>query len=1114
MAEKIKAQPIQIEQPVDIKITQGTINQSEIDKMADVMAKKLEQAFKKAQSKSKAVSSSGSTQAPSYMKGAPSGHMFSKALKPSGSGYSQEQWQSLVASKMNLASGLGVPTGSLPFMSSNVGAQFNNPLVGHTTKFPDMIKKTPQRHINVADQEFIRNWIETPLKANLDKFSTSSVSDQSSALMKRMTNIGRKKTISRQDFAGAFKMYHNMRSSYIKGSMPGEGSTEDEKSNFEKQLRNLGNIKRLIGARSRVVKEGQSFKDLETAQTQITEAAVKQAAEEVKKVAKTIKTKKVKGFGQLDFGFDLGRVKPASGMPPILPPNVSTAAAAGGWPPKGPNWKQMMFNFNPAKVAGASGGALAGAGAIAAPVLLAGAMLAVKKKMGEAALKEFDTLAGKLSHVFAKIGPIAGKIFGEGTVGTAGPMLMSGFKSILIGAFSGNLLSIAAGIGKVIGAAFTFVIGSVANVAVKITKTIVGSIVGGFKEGFANLGEVTRGISLAAIPLVGRGKATSGEGYNTILKSITSFVGQAHVGSVELSTIAQKYIRINGSAAGLVGYMKAMVTYSKETGEAISTVDDTFLEMSSFFGVNLEKSGANLIGVMRDVFHTSNVTGSELKTIAEWIMPAFANAAGTAEEKMKGVVLQAAKLAQIGVKHPRQVVAWTQTFEQITNPTEKIFQLFSTLGKEGNIFTAPDSKVKGEWNTFYTENSNKLKELLDKKSAAISAGQGGGKYAASLDSQISKVSEAFTNGYQDFVARGLTAIPALDLSEKIGKTLSTNPGFRSQMAQTIGGAQVAAVIEAFKKSQEKVGNVSKKSRANIAELIGSIGELRAVAKSAWGDTFTYLSALIMGPGEGEFLKTLSGTMGDITQGLVPALEATAPGSATSTDSLKNASPLGKAFFGLGQVFKNSVEEGFSPAIVAFPQYIQSVLSGDSAGAAKIGQALTGFISIGLSKMMAPLMPLIKGVAQVIGTLFSSVFSALIDSGFAATIAESFIKGFKQMIAIIAGNTQLMSMVKAFAGVITSSLKAAFLESASTMPLVGFAVGATKENIAKANAETSEHQRTIEDASGATVQNAINTLTPTMADAGKSVQELMDSIKNFATKLRQEGRDLEAETINM
>lgn len=1096
MAEKIKAQPLQIDQPIDIKVTSGTINQAEIDRMADIMANKINQAFKRAQSKTQ---SSG-------FKAGPSGALYSRALHPMGKGFDEAQWNALIAQKRALAAGLNVPPGSLPFMGSNVASAFSNPLVGQgRSKFPDLIKRTPTRHINVADQEFIRNWIETPLQANLDKFSTSNVAEQSTALMKRMTSIGRKKTISRKDFAGAFKMYHNLRSDYIKGSMPGEGATDDERSNFEKQLRNLGNIKRLISARSRVVKEGQSFKDLEEAPVKITEAVLKSAAEEVKKVEKAVKSKKGRkstkttGFGQLDFGFGYG----SANIPPIVPPKQT---AAGGFFPDDSNWKQLEFNFKKKSMASAVSPAL---GKVPPQMALALAGTSLAAKMGEAVGGVFDKISEKVKGVFSVLGPAAGKIFGDGTLRMVGPMFSSGFKSILTGAFSGNLLSIASGIGKVIGAAFTFVIGSVANVATKITKTIIGSIVSGFKTGFANLGEVTRGISLAAIPLASRGQASAGGSYSQILNTITSFVGTAHVGSVELASMAQKFIRINGSASGMVSYMKAMLYYSHATGEAVNSIDDTFLEMSSFFGVNLEKSGANLVRHMTKVFHTSNVTASELKTIAEWIMPAFANSAGTAEEKMAGVVSLAGKLAQLGLKHPRQLVQYAQTFEQLTNPNEKMFQLLSILGKEGNLFTAPDAGVRSEWDAFYADHADQLKELQEEREAASL--EGDSKLLGSLDAEISKISDAFSTGYQDFVSRGLTSIRTLDLSEKIGKSLTTNPKFRSQMSQTLGGSNVAAVIEAFKKSQESIGNVTEKSVKNVNTLIESIGKVRAVAKSAWTDTFTYLSALIVGPSEGEFLNTLNGIMGNLTRGIAPALEALGPGMESS---IANASPLGKALFGLGQIFKSAVTEGFAPAIVAIPDYIQAILNNDTTGATKIGEALAQFMASGFSILMKPLKPLITGVVNVISTLFMSVFNGLINSGFASSMAEAFIQGFKQMIVSISGNTQLVSLIKAFAGVITSSFKTAFLESASSMPLIGFAVGASAGNIAKSRGETAAYQRTIEDASGTTVQKALKAMSPTVETAGEAITDYADSIKKFSIKLRQESKSLEAETINL
>lgn len=1099
MAEKIKAQPLQIDQPIDIKVTSGTINQAEIDRMADIMANKINQAFKRAQSKTQ---SSG-------FKAGPSGALYSRALHPMGKGFDDAQWNALVAQKRALAAGLNVPPGSLPFMGSNVASAFSNPLVGQgRSKFPDLIKRTPTRHINVADQEFIRNWIETPLQANLDKFSTSNVAEQSTALMKRMMSIGRKKTISRKDFAGAFKMYHNLRSDYIKGSMPGEGATDDERSNFEKQLRNLGNIKRLISARSRVVKEGQSFKDLEEAPVKITEAVLKSAAEEVKKVEKAVKSKKGRkstkttGFGQLDFGFGYG----SANIPPIVPPKQT--AAAGGFFPDDSNWKQLEFNFKKKSMASAVSPAL---GKVPPQMALALAGTSLAAKMGEAVGGVFDKISEKVKGVFSVLGPAAGKIFGDGTLRMVGPMFSSGFKSILTGAFRGNILSVASGIGKLIGASFTLVIGSLANIASGITKTIVGSIVAGFRTGFANLGEATRGISLAAIPLVSRGKGTGGEAYSAILKSITSFVGQAHVGSVELASMAQKYIRINGSAAGLKSYMKSILSYSKETGEAVSSIDDTLLEMSSFFGVNLEKSGANLVKHMTNVFHTSNVTANELKTIAEWIMPAFANSIGTAEEKMRGVLSLSGKLAQLGLKHPRQLVQYAQTFEQLTNPNEKILGLLSSLGSAGNIFVSPDAGVQAEWNSFYDSQSSKLKELQERREGLISGARGPrqDKLLSDIESQISKVSEAFVNGYQDFVARGLKSMQTLDLSEKIGKQLTENPKFRAKMAQTLGGSNVAAVIEAFKKSQEAIGNVSARSKEHIKGLIGSIGELRAEAKSSWTDTFTYLTALVAGPAEGEFLKTLSGIMGNITKGITPALEAKSSGN---IGKLVGASPLGKALYGIGQVFKNAITEGFAPATVSLGEYIQAMLSGDTAGANNIGEALTNFMSIGMEKMLAPLTPIITSVVNVIGTIFMSAFNSLIDSGFGARMAEAFIKGFKSVISTLAGNTSLMSMIKAFGGVIVSSLKTAFLEGASSMPLVGLAVGATKGNIAKAKSETSGYFRTIEDATGETVRKELDKLNPTVNDAGKSVTELMDGIKKFSISLRQASRDLEAETI--
>jgi hypothetical protein len=587
------------------------------------------------------------------------------------------------------------------------------------------------------------------------------------------------------------------------------------------------------------------------------------------------------------------------------------------------------------------------------------------------------------------------------------------FTSALTSALKLGMAHPVAALAMIGGALVLGTLGAAAGVAFKITSSMAGMFIKGLTGGIKNAKDTLRTLSLNIYPLVARGMEAGTARKNATLPMVEN-IGQSTEMWEVMGKIEQRFIRIAGTTAGVTDYMKAITQYSIITGEEVSSIDDSFLEIAQFFKVDINKNAANLANHMTKVMLNTNATSQELRMIAEWLMPAFASGAGTAEEKFKGVLESAGKLAQVGLKQPRQLVQFGQAIEKLMNPDEKGLAVLASMGQAGNLFGGGAGKAATAWNTTYDSISKRI-EKISKLQEKIGSGTGsfGSKQARlkKLQEISDTAGEELSAALNSAMAEGVSPKSANDFIRTIGSQLQDNPAFARQLGQYLGGATVASIREMFKALQEPL-DLSKELDSVFKEEAKDLGTIYKQAMSAGDAIFRIAGMLLTGDAQTSFFTIIRDTLKGLAVEYKAFLNLDEGGK-------KTAGGLFGGLYKAGQLLKSVVDTYVGPAMTDYLKYMDLILNGGAQQEKhNLGTKISDNLASGFSKLAEIILPLLVPIAEALTSTFLTVFTAIAKS-----------KPFDQLIS-------------AFGNLLLGVLQSVFSnkELLTSMATLGFALG--------------------------------------------------------------------------
>jgi len=613
-------------------------------------------------------------------------------------------------------------------------------------------------------------------------------------------------------------------------------------------------------------------------------------------------------------------------------------------------------------------------------------------------IKRAEAIASKIKGVFSNL---AGGVQNIG--GSIGNLFINGLSKAIAGGMVGIPAMLAGGL-VMIGAAIVFgVIGAIGAGAVKITQAIIGPIVSGFKEGISKTADTVRSLSLAMYPLVARGTDIQ-TAFKGISAPILELASQANAPLDVLAKMEARYTRITGSVKGLKEYMAGLLQYSRLTGEEVGSIDDAFLEIAQFFRVDVTKSGAAMVDHMTKVALTSNATSQELRMIAEWLMPAFAKTAGTAEEKMKGVLEASAKLAQVGLRQPRQLVQATAALEQFMSPTGVELGLLGTLGKQGNIFTGAAKGAQKAWEGTFEVISIKLQNLALKEDALRSSGKDFSVIKAALaplENQRTLLQDELNSAFIEATGEGLKPGKFENIIKTLGTALEKNPVFARSFDRATKGSLRASITEMFMALSKPLPTA--KSLENTLELQArDLGNIATQAENAYSIFFKFAGLKLAQPAQLAFFTTLRDIMGDLSTRFAAFMNL------SGGDQAKDKGIFG-LFATIGNMAGDTVTSKFGPAMKKYQEYLELIFSGgDPTKSAQLKKDMVTLFTGGVEDMMKLAAPLLDPIAEILVSTFLTVFEAISKSKAFDKIIEALKSAFTGLIKGLASDANLMS----------------------------------------------------------------------------------------------------------
>jgi hypothetical protein len=581
------------------------------------------------------------------------------------------------------------------------------------------------------------------------------------------------------------------------------------------------------------------------------------------------------------------------------------------------------------------------------------------------------------------------------------------FTSALTNALKLGMANPIAAISVLGGALVLGTLGAAAGIAFKITETITSGFIKGLTGGIKNAKDTIRSLSLSVYPLVARGMdATTARTAATL--PMVENIGYATELWEVMGKVEQRFIRIVGNTIGVADYMKAITQYSVITGEEVAAIDDSFLEIAQFFKVDINKNAANLANHMTKVLLNTNATSQELRMIAQWLMPAFASGAGTAEDRFKGVLETAGRLAEVGLKQPRQLVQFGQAIEKFMNPDEKGLAVLASMGKAGNLFSGGAGKAEGAWNKTYDSMSQRI-EKISKLQEKIGASSGS---FASKQERLNKLQEIadlagkeLSSALNTAMVAGVSPKSANDFIRTIGAQLEDNPAFARQLGMYLGGATVASIREMFSALKEPI-DLSKSLDKVFKEEAKDLGTIYKQAVSAGDAIFRIAGMLLTGDTQISFFTTIREALKGLASEYKVFLNLSDAGKQADTG-------LFGGLYKAGQLLNNVVKDYIGPAMTDYLKYMQLILNGgDASEKGALGKKISDNLAIGFSKFSDLILPLLIPVAEGLTRTFLTVFN---------TIAKS--QPFKELITafsnVLLGALQAVFSDKELLGSITT-----------------------------------------------------------------------------------------------
>lgn len=916
MAEKVKLNPIQVEQPVDITMTQGKVDSAALQKQLQ--------------------------------------NYVTKGVKGRGKGL-EEILRSATQDPSLWQSSYGKSGGYTKF-----------------TKFPELVKPQVQNPIGTLDREIMKN-LEQPLQKIISGFMLkpmegSTELDKSQYTMaKRLKKLAKKfsaDTGSEKDLDEAYTTVNALQKTYKKWFKGAKNKTPELQSAYENEMRYLVEAQDLFKNRARVKRDhkGQAKTEatLEQAKQELVDQTVLAAANAVKETAKrsskgkrsTAKTSnaevlKLFAEEQLMFGFGGGSFHGGGG-------GLTALGGAADEPPKRRSQRRKAIKDMVAD----SNATMQKASAKINPLDMFN--FANKVGMDKATAAAISGTAGDIQQAFASM-----RTASVGT--TVGANIAQGLSKALVGGITGSSGLIIGGIVTVLTAALFGVVAVAGGLAAKITQAIVTPIIQGFQMGFEKAGATSRALSLAMYPLIGRGQDVQ-----AAFKGIATPIAElAHVSFAPLDALAnmeQRFVRITGTTKGLKDYMRSLLQYSALTGEEVRSIDDSFLEIAQFFNVDLTSSAGSLAKHMTNVALATNATSQEIRQIAEWLMPSFANAVGTSEEKMQKVLTMSGKLAQVGLKQPRQLVQFTSMIEQFMTPSTKELEVLAALGTVGNIFETASASAQATWNQTFTDISTKLKDLMEQEETIRSSGIPFAeikKAVEPLEAQTTALMEELQSAFESGLSSGMTG-NADKLISALNAGLESSSAWVQHFSRTSKGSMVPsirAMVKALKEEVEVTGLADKAEKQRAQDL----GLMWEEAKNAQNTFFQFAGLQLFSPIQLSGAKSLRSIFQELNQQYADFINKK-PGTEESIWGT-----LTKLGTQAGKIF----DKDLAPAMDMYGDYLGKVLQGgDTKG---LPEAIQEKFKAGITALLDLVTPLIAPVVESLTDTFLMVFSTVLTS---------------------------------------------------------------------------------------------------------------------------------------